>query len=58
MEFSSENWLYFASAEVMAFMMFKGSGCSGGHFHDTQSHDGSSKAGGVISSSYLHKKCI
>ncbi|PRR69760.1 YHS domain-containing protein [Clostridium thermopalmarium] len=46
MEFLAENWLYFASAGLMALIMFKGGGCCGGHSHDTQSHDGSSKAGG------------
>lgn len=49
MEFLRSNWLYFVSAGLMAYMMFRRGGCCGGHSNDSHSENGSSKAGGCCS---------
>lgn len=45
MEFLADNWLYFLYAGLMAFMMFKGGGCCGGHSHNKNSNTGGSNGG-------------
>lgn len=49
MEFLRSNWLYFVSAGLMAYMMFRRGGCCGGHSTHSHSHDGNSQGGGCCS---------
>jgi len=49
MEFLVSNWLYFAIAALMAYMMFKKGGCCGGHSDDSHSHSKNSNSGGCCS---------
>jgi YHS domain-containing protein len=46
MEFLADNWLYFATAGLMAFMMFKGGGCCGGHNKSMHSNNGKPQSRG------------